>query len=170
MGRRGPKPKPTIIKKMEGNPSRRPMNEAEPICTVLPSKPLIVEADEIASQEWDRVLDAMPPGLYTALDVPTLMNYALAWSMLVQSQADIKANGLSVEIYETDENGNKIFLSIRTNPAVRTWKTASETLLKCADRLGLHPGARTRLQVPARGDTIDATKSKFAGYLGTTKQ
>jgi P27 family predicted phage terminase small subunit len=166
MGKRGPKPKPTALKVLEGNPSRRPLNELEPSCDMPPVKPSVVTMDELASIEWDRVVAAMPPNLYTALDTTTLANYAMAWSMLVKAQNDIEENGLSVEIYEIGKDGAKVFTAIRTNPAVRVWKTASETLLKCADRLGLHPGARTRLEVPKRGAA--PPQSKFAGYLGAT--
>ncbi|WP_068458985.1 phage terminase small subunit P27 family [Hyphomicrobium sulfonivorans] len=122
--------------------------------------------DEIASLEWDRLINAMPPQLYTAMDTTTLANYALAWSMFVKAQNDIENNGLSIEISETTDAGTKVVVSVKTNPAVRVWRAASETLLKCADRLGLHPGARTRLELPKRGET---PKSSFAGLLGRTR-
>lgn len=134
-------------------------------------KPSVVGMDEIASLEWDRLMHAMPPGLYTAMDVSLLTQYALAWSMLVKAQAEIDENGISVTIYEKDDNGNNVFSAYRNNPAIKVWKAASETLLKCADRLGLHPGARVRLEVPKRRSSPEpGAGSKFAGFLGATKQ
>jgi P27 family predicted phage terminase small subunit len=124
-------------------------------------KPSVVEMDEIASLEWDRLKHAMPPGLYTAMDVALMTQYALAWSMLVKAQSEIDSGG----IITFTEKGYGV------SPAVKVWKAASETLLKCADRLGLHPGARVRLQVPKRGSSPEpGAGSKFAGFLGQTKQ
>jgi P27 family predicted phage terminase small subunit len=161
MGKRGPKKKPTALRKLEGNPGRLPINELEPVCEMPAVKPSAVAMDEIASLEWDRLMHAMPPGLYTALDVSLVTQYALAWSMLVKAQSEIDSGG----IIAFTEKGYGV------SPAVKVWKAASETLLKCADRLGLHPGARTRLEIPSRkADPTPGAGSKFAGFLGATKQ
>jgi P27 family predicted phage terminase small subunit len=161
----GPKPKPTHLRLLEGNPGRLPINEREPI-DIGPLKKLpAVEADEIASQEWDRLISAMPPDLYTAADAAALASYAFAWSMLVKAQQEINLNGVMVTIYETDsETGERQVLSIRSNPAVKVWKAASETLIKLSDRLGLTPGVRSRLQLPSR--STKPTEGRFAGLLG----
>lgn len=152
MGKRGPKPKPSYLRLLEGNPSGRPINLDEPICELPPSKPAIVAADELASQEWDRLIRVMPPGLYTALHNPLLAMHCLAWSMLVKAQAAIDEHGITV----ATERGRT------TSPAVKVWKIATDTLLKTADRLGLHPAAR--INVPKRGETPFG--GKFAGLLG----
>lgn len=157
MGRRGPKKKPTVLRLLEGNPGRLPINELEPIALMPAVKPSVVAMDEIASLEWDRVIAAMPPGIYGALDVVALANYALAWSLFAKAQSEIDSGGVVI----FTEKG------MASHPAVKVWKTASETLLKCADRLGLHPGARTRLELPKRGEK--PPQSKFAGLLGGTK-
>jgi len=148
----GPKKKPTHLRLLEGNPSGRPINEAEPVCDLPPFKPPFVAADAVASAEWDRVIAAMPPGLYTALDTATLAAYALAWSMLDQAQRAIAADGLTIGTAR-----GRI-----SHPAVRVWKQSADTLAKCADRLGLHPGARSSLNIPSRSDK----PSKFAGLIG----
>lgn len=155
MGKRGPKPKPSYLRLLEGNPSGRPINFDEPICEAPPCKPAVVKADALASAEWDRLIRAMPPGLYTALHNPVLAMHALAWSMLVKAQAAIDEHGLTM----ITERGRV------SNPAVKVWKLASDTLLKTADRLGLHPGARINL--PKRSETPFG--GKFAGLLGKTQ-
>jgi len=91
------------------------------------------------------------PGLYTALDTATLAAYALAWSMLDQAQRAIAADGLTIATAR-----GRI-----SHPAVRVWKQSADTLAKCADRLGLHPGARSNLNIPSRC----GKPSKFAGLL-----
>lgn len=168
MGKRGPKPKPRLIRLLEGNPGRLPINEAEPVSDMPAVKPSAVAMDELASLEWDRLLAATPPGLYSAQDTALLANYAMAWSMLVKAQQRIDAEGVSIALFEVNrETGEREFTHYKTNPAVKVWKASSETLIKLADRLGLHPGARTRLQLPSRGEKPE--QSKFAGLLGATK-
>lgn len=157
LGTRGPKPKPTALRLLEGNPSNRPINELEPVCTMPPVKPSVVEMDEIASQKWNVIMGAMPPQLYTALDTDVLAAHCLAWSLLVKAQSEIDSGGI-IAFTEKGEG---------PAAAVRIWKAAVETLLKTADRLGLHPGARSRLEMPKRNDQ---PQSKFAGLLGRTPQ
>lgn len=147
----GPKKKPTALRVLEGNPSRRPLNEHEPVCEEPAVMPAIVASNPIATDEWRRLEASMPPGLYTAADVPVLTTYALAWAMLAEAQKAIQADGIVI----ATPKGRV------SHPATRIWKQASDTLAKCADRLGLHPGARSNLKIPARNDE----PSKFAGLL-----
>jgi P27 family predicted phage terminase small subunit len=162
MGKRGPKPKPSALNILDGNPSRREINTREPECFLAPDKPDSVSADLFASAEWDRIIAAMPASVYSALDSAALSTYALAWSMLIRSQKEIDDNGLMIEEPIIDKEGNVVGYRRSINPATRTWKAATETLLKTTDRLGLSPGVRTRLQVPTKDVT---PKSKFAGLL-----
>lgn len=157
LGTRGPKPKATALRILEGNPSNRPLNEFEPVCSMPPVKPSLVAMDEVASLKWDVILGAMPPQLYTALDTDVLSAHCLAWSLLSKAQSEIDSGGI-IAFTEKGEG---------PAASVRVWKAAVETLLKTADRLGLHPGARARLEMPKRNE---APQSKFAGLLGRTPQ
>lgn len=166
--KRGRKPKPTLLKLLEGNPGKRELNLNEPICELPARKPAFVAADKIASLEWDKLIRAMPPGLYTALDVAILATHVLAMSMLQKSQEAINRHGLTLVVENVDEEtGGVTLLKHEANPAVRVWKTAAETLIKTSDRLGLHPGARSRLDVPRKGDV---PQSRFDGLLGGLNQ
>lgn len=163
MAKSGRKPKPTSLKIFEGNPGKRDLNVHEPQSDLPAVKPSAVGMDEIASAEWDRVLAAMPSGIYSALDTAALGTYALAWSMLVKSQREIDENGITERIYGKTKTGETYLADIKVNPSVRTWKAASETLIKMTDRLGLNPSVRSRLQVPSKRDR---PQSKFSGLLG----
>lgn len=162
MGKRGPKPKPTALRVLEGNPGRLPLNPDEIVIGNPPVKPSAVAMDPHASAEWDRLLHAMPPDLYTAADASVLSQYALAWSMLIRAQQELDERGLMVERVRYDKDGNILGEEIEVNPAAKAWKLASETLLKTGDRLGLNPGVRARLQVPSRGEE---PKSKWSGLV-----
>lgn len=167
-GQRGPKPKPTALRILEGNPGRLPLNEHEPTCDMPAVKPSVVGMDEIASCEWDRLMHAMPPNLYTALDVAVLASYALAWSMQVKAQKSIDEYGVIFEEKELDADNNRlVVLGIKVNPAVRVWKAANQAIIVAADRLGLSPSVRARLNVPKRNGKPDAgAGGKFAGLIG----
>src|SRR5580765_5336857 len=57
MGARGPAPKPTSLRKYEGNPSRRPFPPLEPqYAAIPPQKPSMSKA---ASKIWDDLVSKM---------------------------------------------------------------------------------------------------------------
>lgn len=160
----GRKPKPTLVKLLEGNPGKRELNLNEPICELPARKPAFVAADKIASAEWNKLIGAMPPGLFTALDVSVLTMHVLASAMMQRAQQSIDKYGVTLKVEEVDNaTGEVTLLKHEANPAVRVWKTAADTLIKTSDRLGLHPGARSRLNVPGKGE---APSSRFDGLLG----
>lgn len=161
VGKRGPKPKPTALRLLEGNPGRLPINPDEIVIGDPPIKPNIVGMDAHASAEWDRLLASMPPGLYTSADTAALTQYALAWSMLLRSQEELDARGLIIETSIFRE-GQEVDTHVKVNPAAKSWKLASETLWKAGDRLGLNPGVRARLQVPKRDEK---PQSRFGGLI-----
>jgi P27 family predicted phage terminase small subunit len=169
MGRRGPKPKPKTLRLLEGNPGRLAImpDDADITPNMPPVKPAAVSMDELASLEWDRLVACMPPELYSAADTAVMSTYALAWSMLVKSQAEIDNHGVVVteRVEKFNEDGSGMIRERhRKNPAIDTWKTAAEQIHRCADKLGLSPGVRARLPNPKA--QREAPASKFAGLLG----
>lgn len=148
MGKRGPKPKPNAIKLLEGNRGGRPLKD-EVILELPAQKPGIVFADELASAEWDRLIRVMPPQLYNAAHETVLSQHCLAWSSYVKAQAELSEFGPTIDTPR----------GLVPNPALRAWRIASDTLLRTAALLALHPGAKVTL--PGRTET-----SKFAGLLG----
>src|SRR5688572_9415358 len=53
MGKRGPAPRPTHLRVLDGNPSKRPLNGDEPMPDGAPTCPTIL--DKEAKQEWKRI-------------------------------------------------------------------------------------------------------------------
>lgn len=132
----GRKPKPTEIKRLEGNPGGRPLNESEP---KYPSGAGDAPdaLDEIATAEWDRLNRLLSgPGVVTAADRGTLWMYCVAWSRWVRSEAVVRKTG---EILKSAENG------LYTNPHLHTANRAAETVTKLGSLLGLDPSSRSRL-------------------------
>ena len=68
MGARGPAPKPTALKVLDGNPRHRPINRSEPRPRpVAPKCPSWLDAE--AKREWRRIAPALERiGLLTEID------------------------------------------------------------------------------------------------------
>jgi P27 family predicted phage terminase small subunit len=138
MGRRGPKSKPTKLKKALGNPGRRPLNEREPEPTGFASIPDYL--DDYAIKVWKRIIIAMPEGVYTACDTETLGAYCSASSLL--RKAVKICNGVEPLPAKTSE---KDWINIQ--------KQQAHLLCTIGTRLGLDPSARTAIKVPDKPKT-----------------
>src|ERR671929_1500378 len=94
MGLRGPAPKPTAIKRLEGNPGKRKLNEAEPILTSgVPECPDYL--DDVAKKEWGRlsaILTAMK--VLTEADYIALANLCQSYSTLITAQKQMNKTGI----------------------------------------------------------------------------
>lgn len=164
MGKRGRKPKPLALHRLEGTaPRMRVYEDQITIGTELPpAKPLAVEDDPIQSAEWDRIIEAVPPEFYNALDSTALAVYVQARARLFEADRELVENGSVISVDKMSKSG-EIYTVLERNPSFDIWKQAAETVLKCADRLGLAPGARSRLAIRSPNE---APKSKFGDLLG----
>ena len=72
---RGRKPIPTVLKKLRGNPGKRPLQpDLKLNGSTLPEAPLFLSANALV--EWDRVVAVLAPtGILTALDTMPLAVY-----------------------------------------------------------------------------------------------
>jgi phage terminase small subunit len=80
MGRRGPAPKPTALKLLQGNPGKRAINGREPKPkTGMPRCPDWL--DEEAKACWKRIVPQLNGmGVLTLIDADALANYCDTWS------------------------------------------------------------------------------------------
>src|SRR5687768_3708732 len=87
---RGRKPKPTLLKILDGNPGKRPINESEPNAPDgVPDCPDWL--DDEAKAEWARVIPELREmGLLSRADRPALAAYCTAWSRWVQAEAQVR--------------------------------------------------------------------------------
>lgn len=139
MGQRGPQPTATQIKKLDGNPGKRPLNKREPRPRPLLQRPAHITG--AIGDEWDRAVAAMPPGFFTAADVPTLTVYCEALVM--------RRNALAIIAKPAAEGGGMVVKGSTgqdaAHPMIAVAKSQAEILIKAADRLGMSPAARARL-------------------------
>lgn len=152
MGRRGPKPKPTTLRLLEGNPGRLPINPAEPVPTGVPDCPDYMSAD--AKTKWRDIMASIPPGMITSADSALLEAYCEAWAthkkateLLNSTPGDLFGDNLTA--------GSKasIYLKIRGE--------AARTMATLATRLGLSPADRSGLKLG-----VPKGNNKWADLVG----
>lgn len=136
---KGRKPKPNLIKRLEGNRSRREI-PPEIIAMGRPRVP-----DEFSGEErqlWAAVMRSLPIGLLTAADQSVLERMAVAWARFRECQRKITQVGLMVK----SERGPA------RNPLLIVQKQAAEEMHACGEVLGLSPVARSRITASDPGD------------------
>ncbi len=87
---RGRKPKPTVLRRLAGNPGKRGYNHAEPVPPEgLPDCPS--HLSEVARAEWDRIAQALyDMGVVTLVDRAALAAYCQAWGRWVEAEEKLK--------------------------------------------------------------------------------
>lgn len=150
MGKRGPKPKPLELRRLEGNPSARPMNEDAPAATGRPTPPDYLSA--YARRVWDRIVGSMPEKVYTAADQDLLAAYCVQSDLHRSAVEQANREGAVIP----NEEGRPF-----VNPCIKVLNEAARQMTSIGSRLGLDPAARATLRVPKE----DKPKSKFEGLV-----
>lgn len=140
MGLRGPIPKPTALKIVEGNPGKRPLNKREPKPrAVAPRCP--AHLDDVAQKEWKRLVPVLlRMGVLTEADQIALANLCQTYSTLINAQTQLAKSGI---LYKTQSG------YIQQSPLLSIVNTCVETINKLSREFGLTPSSRSRLQMTA---------------------
>jgi len=132
--------KPTVMKKLQGNPGGRPYNELEPIPDVFdrfPDPPDML--DSIARNEWLRTGPALfSVGLLTPLDISSFESYCVEWSKYQNANIGLSETGTIIKA----PSGYPVL-----NPLVGVADRAFKNCVKLAASFGLTPSGRSGLQV-----------------------
>lgn len=155
MGRRGPPPKPTPIRVLEGNPSRRPINENEPKpAEGIPAMP--PHLDRRARRIWrDIVPELSRLGLLTVVDGEALAAYCTAASMAYNARKVLKEKGYT---FKTPSG------YLQQRPEVAILNKAMHLVKAFAQEFGLTPSARSRLSTDtAKEDDLDRILGRKSG-------
>ena len=93
MGKRGPRPQPTIIKIAKGNPGKRPLNHAEPKPAAnAVEPPLWVSGKSL--EKWQEVAPKLlAMGVLTNADVETLARYCTMHEQFVKYLDEVRQGG-----------------------------------------------------------------------------
>lgn len=141
MGRRGPAPKPTALKKLAGNPGKRALPKHEPkpkAGTVAPKAP--AHLDKLGKAEWNRVAPELHRlGLLTDVDHAALEAYCTVYARWCDAERLLAKEGLTFET----PNGY-----VQQRPELSIAHKALEMIKVFCAEFGLTPSSRARMQVP----------------------
>lgn len=138
MGRRGPAPKPTAVRRLEGNASKRPINDREPEPDARrPRRPawLSYAGARIWSYYAPRLHDA---GLLVTIDRDLFAMFCQYVGRYIEAEQEIAQRGM---VYET-ANGNLI-----QSPYVSISNRSHNAALRLAREFGLTPSSRSRIVI-----------------------
>lgn len=144
---RGRPPKPTGVKKAEGNPGKRPLNKSEPTAGKRPNKPAFL--GKYGAQMWQSMikqLDSMD--VLDAADQNSIMLWCLAYDDLRGNREFIKKHGGTFTV--VDQSGNTV---VREHPAARGARESWKAMRGMLSEFGFTPAARVRLG--SKGDGED---------------
>ncbi len=143
MGKRGPKPQPTRLRILRGNPSKRAIRKREPTPDpAMPAPPASLSGPVLA--KWHEIaprLHAMR--VLTQADADALAIYCTNWVRWRESVAWADEHGSTVTI--RNDKGEVRFLAIA--PQVTAGFKALDYVIKLGDRFGLSPSARAGLSI-----------------------
>jgi P27 family predicted phage terminase small subunit len=134
----GPKPIPTSIRKLTGNPGHRKLNDREPIAPngVIACPQYLTGP---ARSEWFRlrpILDKM--GTLKPVDRNILAAYCQAFGRYVEAEKVLKEKG---PLYRTKSD------NVITSPMLWVSNKAVAQMLKLGAELGIGAATRSRVQV-----------------------
>ena len=138
MGKRGPRPKPTALRVLEGNPGHRRMNRNEPKPQVsIPTCPSWLPAT--AKDEWRRVAKELHRlGLLSRIDRSILAGYCQVYADWHAAERVLQREGATFET----PNGY-----VQQRPEVAMKNKALSLLAKFGSLFGLSPADRVGLEI-----------------------
>lgn len=141
MGLRGPPPKPTAIRVLEGNPSRRPLPTNEP----KPTRLTRIDPPDDLPEEGKKVFSALSQelincGVMTAVDVEAFLRYVKL--LLEYRKADSEIGGKFVFPVKDSKGQFSYFIP---NPWVAVRDRALDRLLRLEREFGMTPASRVRM-------------------------
>ena len=158
---RGRIPKPTEVKKLEGNPGKRALNQKEPKPeSVIPRCPS--HLPDAAKTEWRRITKELHAlGLLSRIDRAALVAYCQAWADYIEADKEITEQG-SVIISEKG--------GMYQNPWVGIKNSALNRIVKISAEFGMTPSSRSRVKTDKPDDEDEFAKMLFGGNVKVNKK
>ncbi len=155
----GRRPKPTAIKKLEGNRGKRPLPKNEPMPdNTPPACPSWLPPT--AKTEWKRIVPELERlGLLTVVDMAALAGYCEAYARWVKAAKKLK-DSFTYEV--TDKFGNR---KQHKKPEVDIARDALSQVKAFCTEFGLTPSSRGKMSVSGRPSEQDPLDK----LLGTMK-
>lgn len=138
--------KPTHLKVLEGNPGKRRINRSQPHAKVGPPE-APSWLGKVARTEWDRVIQAMPPGHITLVDRAVLAVYCDEWQTFEIASRDVARRGVLTPSIGKGPRG------LVKNPALVVKHQAAQHIRLLAAELGFTPASRSGMTLPQEAES-----------------
>lgn len=140
MSQPGPKPAPTRLKLLRGNPGKRALNKVEPKPTGLTKvPPAPAQLGDVGKKEWKRMgKELLTMGLLSKCDLPALAGYCASYELWVDAYQNVNLKGSIVKT----AGGNII-----QNPYLSIANRQMAEMRKWLSEFGCTPSSRSRVQV-----------------------
>lgn len=149
------RPTPTAIKRLTGNPGRRPLNDAEPTMPVA-EPPMPKGMTTPARREWKRIVPLlMTLGVLTFADSAALESYCESYAEMQQARKLIQKEGLVISTAQ----GQK------PHPAVTIRDKAEKRMKSFLIEFGLTPASRSRIQLPKQQSEAGKPENALKAFL-----
>jgi P27 family predicted phage terminase small subunit len=157
VGDRGPAPTPTVIRKAEGNPGKRPFNEREPQPRAIRPK-MPKHLDERAKKTWKRLCPMLERlRVLTEADGIALANLCVDYSILLQAQEALAKAGLLTKTQKTGV--------IHQSPLLNIMAVTTDRVTRALREFGLTPASRSRVAATAEPSMDDLEAKLCRGKL-----
>lgn len=160
--RRGPMPKPTVLRILQGNPGKKKLNSLEPMPAPISAPEPPEHLLPFAKEKWRELAAQLCRlRLLTGLDTDALELYCDAYAKKRDADQFLRERGMYFPIL--DESGKRIKY-LQPYPQVSIADRCAAMMLACGDRLGLNPSARSRIQLHESGrEQASAIASRLLG-------
>lgn len=140
----GRPPKPSALKRAEGNPGKRRLNDSEPRFSSDLKCPAWLTAE--AKREWRRVtaeLEALD--MLQSVDQAALASYCMAWARWQAAEKIVSDEGQTVKEPVVNKAGVVVGYKTKRHPATTVAKDERAAMLRSAALFGFDPSSRSRL-------------------------
>lgn len=136
----GPKPKATVIKKLQGNPGKRKLPENEPIPDSTPKPPKAPRyLCKVGKKEWRRISKELHKmGLLTNIDLVSLGAYCSCFARWLDAMEQISKHGVLIKA----QSGFPM-----QSPYLQISNKAMIEMRKWLVEFGMTPSSRSRVTV-----------------------
>jgi P27 family predicted phage terminase small subunit len=143
---KGPAPKPTALKLLQGNAGHRPINKREPKFGGVPVCPVWIT--DVAKAEWARVVaDLSALDMLRGVDSASLAAYCLSYARWRSAEEIVTAEGQTVNEPVLNKLGEVVGHKVKRHPATTIAKDSLASMLRASALFGFDPSSRSRLSV-----------------------
>jgi len=158
MGKRGPKPQPTAMRLLRGNPGKRPINTSEPKFETTNTRPP-KNLSALGRKKWRELIKLLHrKKLFTDADRDLLHNYVIAFERWIEAERRLSIAGTTAE--HTDSNGNIV---MRRRPEVDVSRIYQSQMYKIAAEFGMSPSSRSKIFGDGSGGKVVDPLEEFLG-------